>query len=116
VHGLLEAHQFSQVLIAAVELGVPSALRSGRRPLPDLAAAIGADPARLDRFLRALRALGIVDTDEQLGWGLTAAGQALAGACPSAEGPEPAVGAEYGLDAYARYLRAELFDRWRSPT
>jgi len=109
-HGLLDAHQFSQVVIAAVELGIPQALRVDSASAAELASAIGADPARLARFLRALEAVGVVVPDEARQWTLTATGRALV----SADADHAAHADRFGLDWYARYLRVELMSRWAS--
>ncbi|WP_049570340.1 methyltransferase [Nonomuraea sp. SBT364] len=50
----------SQILYAAVRLGVPDALAGGPVPVGKLADALGADPAALKRLARALVVLGVV--------------------------------------------------------
>ncbi|WP_433517000.1 methyltransferase [Nonomuraea sp. CA-143628] len=51
----------SQILYAAVHLGIPEALAAGALPVEKLADAIGADPRALARLSRALVVLGVVD-------------------------------------------------------
>ncbi|RCG29886.1 methyltransferase [Sphaerisporangium album] len=50
----------SQILYAAVRLGVPDALAAGALPIGRLADAVGADPGALRRLVRALVVLGVV--------------------------------------------------------
>jgi hypothetical protein len=110
VHSLLEAHQFTAVLLATVELDLHTALASGRRTLSELAAATGSVADRLQRLLRGLQAIAIVDFDERGGWGLTAAGRSLV----SGGRGRDADTNEYGLEEYAQYVRADLLARWES--
>ncbi|MEV7964507.1 methyltransferase [Sphaerisporangium sp. NPDC088356] len=51
----------SQILYAAVRLGVPDALASGALPVEHLANSVGADPRALHRLLRALVVLGVAE-------------------------------------------------------
>jgi hypothetical protein len=51
----------SQILYAAVRLGVPDALAGGAMPVERLASELGCDPGGLTRLLRALIVLGVVD-------------------------------------------------------
>lgn len=107
----LEAHQSTQVLLAAVELGIPAALANGPRPLTELAEVTESDPDRLRRLLRALSALRIVKLQADDHWVLTSAGRALAGPCEHDSSTD--VGsAGYGLDEYARDLRANTMVSW----
>jgi Dimerisation domain len=75
-HALLEAHQVTQVLLTALDLGVPAALASGARSAPALAESTGTEVQRLERLLRALAAVGIVGFEEGL-WALAPGGDAL---------------------------------------
>jgi hypothetical protein len=102
-HALLEAHQVTQVLVTAVELGVPAALVDGPRSGAEIAAATRTDVARLERLLRALRATRIVTCDDDGRWSLTADGRALA---PTAPGDEET------LAAYADHVRTGSFPAW----
>ena len=101
-HAMLEAHQVTQVLLTAVELGIPAALAGEARSASDLAEITGTDVSRLHRLLRALAAVGIVAFAGGR-WTLTPEGDALA-----PEGP----GAGEGLDTYAEHLRSGLFSAW----
>ncbi|HEX6499687.1 MAG TPA: methyltransferase [Micromonosporaceae bacterium] len=51
----------SQVLHAAVRLGVADALAAGAMPVEKLAHALGCDPGGLSRLVRALTVLGVVE-------------------------------------------------------
>lgn len=51
----------SQILYAAVRLGVPDALADGAMPVERLAAALECDPGGLTRLLRALVVLGVAE-------------------------------------------------------
>ncbi|MEV8507010.1 methyltransferase [Actinoplanes sp. NPDC051475] len=51
----------SQIVYAAVRLGVPEALAAGPRPVADLARTLGCDPDGLTRLVRALVVLGVLD-------------------------------------------------------
>jgi hypothetical protein len=51
----------SQILYAAVRLGVPDALAAGPVPIEQLAGALECDPGGLTRLLRALVVLGVVE-------------------------------------------------------
>lgn len=116
MHAMLEAHQTTQILLAAVELGVPAALAPGPQSLSELAAATASAPARLERFLRALRAIGVVDAGELGAWSLTALGRTLVAAGGSDHGDNGATHStgEFGLDSYAGHLRAEVLTTWAS--
>lgn len=102
VHALLETHQVTQVLLAAVELGVLDALTDGPCASDELAATIGADPSRLARLLAGLRALGLVRRDGSA-WELTADGRLLV--ADEQGGPS--------LAAYAEHLRDALLPAWQ---
>ncbi|MEW9532570.1 methyltransferase [Microbispora sp. NPDC049125] len=51
----------SQILYAAVRLGVPDALAAGAMPVEKLAHSLGCDPGGLSRLLRALVVLGVAE-------------------------------------------------------
>jgi SAM-dependent methyltransferase len=55
----------TQLLHAAVRLGIPDALQDGPRSALELAALTGVDPVSLDRTLRGLVALEILDLDTE---------------------------------------------------
>ena len=57
---MAEAYWLARGLHLAVKLGLPDLLARGSRRVPELAAAAGADPARLERLLRALAGAGII--------------------------------------------------------
>jgi hypothetical protein len=101
-HALLEAHQVTQVLLTAVELGLPAALACEARSAADLAAMTGTEVSRLERLLRALAATGMVALAEGR-WELTAQGEALTPA-KAGEGET--------LDTYAQHLRRYGFSTW----
>jgi hypothetical protein len=101
-HALLEAHQVTQVLLTAVDLGLPGAFAGEPRSAPELAAITGTDVSRLERLLRALAAVGIVAFADDR-WALTPEGQAIA--------PAPRGGRET-LDTYAEHLRSAAFPAW----
>jgi hypothetical protein len=99
-HALLEAHQVTQVLLVAVELGVPAALARGPLTVAELAAATSTDADRLERLMRALQATAMATVDAER-WSLTADGRAL---LPGDDG--------LGLDDYARDIRSRVFADW----
>jgi hypothetical protein len=101
-HALLEAHQVTQLLLTAVDLGLPAALADGARSASDLATITGSDVTRLERLLRALAALGIVVFADDR-WALTPEGDALA---------PPGPGDGEALDIYAEHLRTAAFPAW----
>src|SRR5689334_1142126 len=62
---LLAGFVVTQLLYVAAKLGLADELAAGRRPGPELAAAVGADPAHLTRVLRGLAAEGVLgETDD----------------------------------------------------
>jgi hypothetical protein len=101
-HALLEAHQVTQVLLTAVELGLPAALAGEPRSTSELGAITRTQVSRLDRLLRALEAAGIVTFADDR-WTLTLEGEALVPARP---------GDEEALDIYAEHLRVAAFSAW----
>ena len=101
-HALLEAHQVTQVLLTAVDLGLPAALAGEARGASELAAMTGTELSRLERLLRALAAAGIVAFDDGR-WALTPEGDALVPARPDEE---------EALDTYAKHLRSATFGAW----
>jgi hypothetical protein len=67
----------SQAIYAACELGIPDALAVQRRMASEVADEIGAHPDATARLLRALAALGIVETDADGAFALTPIGSLL---------------------------------------
>ena len=98
VHAMLEGHQITHVLMAALELGLADALAAGPRPLAELAASTASRPDLLERLLRLLASIGLVRGDGEA-WELTGEGHHLA--------------APGGLRAYAADLQAESLTIWR---
>ena len=60
VQAMLEAHQVTHLLLAAIDLGVPAALAAGPRTTDELADGLEVDAERLARLLAALVAVGVV--------------------------------------------------------
>jgi hypothetical protein len=79
VQRLASSGWISRAILAAVELGVPEALAPGPRPVADIAAEVGADPIALNRLLRGLTSLGLIDLTVAGEYELTALGQFLRG-------------------------------------
>jgi hypothetical protein len=79
---LLAGFQVSQALFVVAELDVAAALGTGSRTVPDLAAAVGAEPAALRRLLRSLAGLGLFRSDGQDGFAVTPLGATLASDAP----------------------------------
>ncbi|WP_432933531.1 methyltransferase [Microbispora sp. CA-135349] len=67
----------SQILYAAVRLGVPDLLAEGPAPVTRLAESTGSDRHALYRLLRALVVLGVAEEGEPGWFGLTEQGQPL---------------------------------------
>ena len=101
VQAMLEAHQVTHLLLAAIDLGVPAALAAGPHSTDELADGLEVDAERLARLLAALVAVGVVQRDGD-GWHLTDDGRYLAP--DSVEGPP-------SLLPYAAHL-GELMDTW----
>lgn len=64
----MEGFWTSQALFAIVELDLPQALADGPVPLAELAEGADVDADRLRRVLRALSALGVVETSDEGFW------------------------------------------------
>ena len=90
----------TQVLLAAVELGLPAALAGEAGSASELAEVTATKVSRLERLLRALAAAGIVAFADGR-WALTAEGDAF-------------VPAEHGeaLDTYAEHLSSAAWPAW----
>ena len=74
---LVDGFRVTQVIYAAVELGIPDLLADGERTSDDLAQASEADPSSLYRLLRALASLGIVHEGDERTFSLTELGRPL---------------------------------------
>lgn len=75
--GVLSGSWLAQAAYAMAKLGVPDLLDDGPRTADDLAARCGAHPEALQRMLRALAAVGIVDEPGPRTYDLTDAGRLL---------------------------------------
>jgi hypothetical protein len=80
---LIQAVRVAQVMYAAVDLSLPDLLAAQPRTPEELAAAVGADPATLNRLLRAMRAAQLVALAENGCVTLTARGSVLRSDVPS---------------------------------
>ena len=67
----------SQILYAAVKLGIFDALHSGSKTASDIAEALHLDPALTYRLLRALACLDLLDEDAHRSFAFTACGEYL---------------------------------------
>ena len=76
---LIQGYRVTQVLYAAVSLGVAEALSGRARNSHDLAAAVGAPETYLVRLLRPLISLGLIGQDSDGRYTLTEAGTLLDG-------------------------------------
>jgi SAM-dependent methyltransferase len=74
---LADGYLVTQLLHAAVTLGVPEALAGGPRGTPELATELGADPGMLHRVLRGLAAEDVLEELPDGRFALTATGQLL---------------------------------------
>jgi O-methyltransferase len=79
---LADGYLITQLLHAAIVLGVPEALADGPRDVADLAAEVGAEPAVLHRVLRGLAAEEVLEEVGDRRFGLTPAGQLLRAGVP----------------------------------
>jgi O-methyltransferase/methyltransferase family protein len=74
---LLAGVRLTQAVSVAATLGVADVLAAGPRPVDDIAAEVGAQPAALYRLLRLLAAAGVFREDEGRAFSLTEVGAAL---------------------------------------
>ena len=74
---LINAHQLSQAICVAAELGVADLLADGARTSNDLAAATRTNEDTLYRLLRALASVGILSEEADRRFGLGALGEPL---------------------------------------
>jgi O-methyltransferase/methyltransferase family protein len=74
---LINGFMLSQALHAFTVLGLADLIGDRRLLAADLATAVKADPAAVNRLLRALAAAGVLDEDEQGGFALTPVGEGL---------------------------------------
>lgn len=77
INDLLQGYRLAQIAGAAARLGVPDHLASGLTTAADVAAAAGADPAAMARFLRACAFAGLVRETEPDQFALTPLGECL---------------------------------------
>lgn len=73
-HAMIESHQISAIIVAAVHLSIPDAIGSEGSSTAEIAASCGADEGRLARLLGALADMGLVTTLDS-GWKLTDLGR-----------------------------------------
>lgn len=83
LRSLVLGYRSTAIIGAAVRLGIPETLGTGRMRAEELAKRTGVDPARLDLFLRALVTLGVLALGAD-GFSLTEEGALLR---PGAESP-----------------------------
>lgn len=74
---LIEGFWTTQLVGAAVALGVTDAMAEGPRPHTDIARSVQADPVCVLRVLRALQSLGVCQLTAEASFELTAKGQLL---------------------------------------
>jgi orsellinic acid C2-O-methyltransferase len=82
VNELINGAWATQVINAAVSLGLPEQLAQGPKPADQIAAAVKAHAPSLFRLLRAMETLGLVETREDGAFALTEAGQLLRADAP----------------------------------
>ena len=97
---MINGYQRTCVLVAALQLGVFEQLAKSPATTADLARAIGADPRSLERLVRALRVLGLVELGDG-GVALTGAGKLLL-----------AGGFGAGMRAWALLVGEEYLPAW----
>jgi O-methyltransferase domain/Dimerisation domain len=74
---LLNACLTTQALHVAARLGIADELKAGPRRIGDVSAALGAQPAALDRLMRMLASIGVVSAGEGGTYQLTPLGETL---------------------------------------
>ncbi len=79
---LITGYEVAQTVYVAAKLGIADALAEGPAAAPALAATLGADPAALERLMRALATLDIVTAREDGTFALTPLGRQLATGAP----------------------------------
>lgn len=79
---LITAYWTSQMVFAVARLGVADQMGKAARPVAELAAAVGADPSRLHRVLRALAASGVFVEKKPGHFALTPLGETLRSEAP----------------------------------
>jgi hypothetical protein len=79
---LADGYLVTQLLHAAIVLGVPEALADGPRDVADLAGELGAEPAVLQRVLRGLAAEEVLEEVADRRFALAPAGQLLRAGVP----------------------------------
>ena len=99
--GLINASWTTQVIGAAVRLGLPAALAGGARQVDALAALTSTHAPSLRRLLEALATLGLVADDGSGTWALVGAGRLL---LPNGDD---------SLAAWAEFCAGPSWDVWR---
>ena len=99
--GLVNASWTTQVIGAAVRLGLPAALAEGARHVDALAATTTTQAPSLRRLLEALATLGLVADEGQGAWVLVGVGRLL---LPNVDG---------SLAAWAEFCAGPSWDAWR---
>src|SRR5689334_8615599 len=74
---MLNGYWVTQTIAVAAELGVADALKDGPLPAHELAAALDADEAALERLVRALEMIGLLRQEPGGSYALTELGDAL---------------------------------------
>jgi hypothetical protein len=74
---LVHSGWISRAILAAVELGVPDALAGGPRPAVEIAGDVGADATALNRLMRALTSIGLLNVSADGAYELTELGDLL---------------------------------------
>jgi hypothetical protein len=74
---LVSSGWISRAILAAVQLDIPDALARGPRRATEVAGDIGADPTALNRLMRALTSIRILDMTTEDEYQLTARGELL---------------------------------------
>ena len=97
---MINGYQRTCVVVAALQLGIFEQLAKSPAKTADLARAVGADPRSLERLVRALRVLGLVELGDG-GVALTGAGKLLL-----------AGGFGAGMRAWALLVGEEYLPAW----
>src|SRR5438132_8168920 len=104
---LINAHQMSQAVCVAAELGVADLLADGARTSDDLADAIPTNPDALYRLLRALAAAGVLREEKGRLFALTELGEPLRSDAPdSVAAIAVHVGQTYIREAWSALLES----------
>lgn len=107
IRQMLDGFKVSQMIIVAVELGIPDLLGDGTQGVDDLASATGAHAPTLYRLLRALAAVGVLDEQPGRAFALTRMSQQLRTDVPgSVAGYTRLQGRDYFWDAWGHLLHS----------